>query len=767
MFLANKIGKKVILKHIVKYSRKLSLVALIIWSVIILISTITQLKLNRNSIESITKHQAEIAYDKDMLYRKWASSHGGVYVPITDITLPNPALSHLKERDIETPSGIKLTLVNPAYMTRQVHEISEEHYELKGHITSLNPINKNNKPDPWEIKSLKLFESGETKITEFVVEDGFRYLRLMNALITEDSCLKCHAIQGYKAGDVRGGLSVSVPMADLEITFSELNSFLNIRHLIIWLLGVGVIILLGSVYRKRIEVQIEYTKGLDDEREYLSVALKSIGEGVIVTDINGNITRMNKIAEQLTGWSILEAEEKNISKVFSLISIEQYPKKIDILNSILTKKIDGVFNNNYILNSLEGKKIHINNTGSIIYTKTGDILGIILIFRDMTAENDIQQKLCQSQKLDAIGQLTSGIAHDFNNMIGGIMGGAELLQKHLSNDEKSQKYLSIILNSSKRATDLTKKLLSFSKSQNLDIQPIDLHKAITATVALLENTIDKNVIIQADLKSKNSIILGNSTQLQNIFMNLGINSSHAMPQGGTLSYTTKDLVLSMEYCKNNPFEILPGNYIEVEISDTGLGIPNEVLPHIFDSFFTTKEQGTGLGLFVIYGTIKKLKGSITVLSSIEKGTIFKILLPVSDIPMKSVINIKDKSYYGKGLILLVDDEEILRVIGKDILEELGYSVILSHNGKDAENIYKFNEEKIDLIILDMIMPVMNGRDCLKNIRKIDSEIPILIASGYRHNGDIEEFNELNCSGFISKPYSVSEISRLISELVPK
>ena len=526
--------------------------AQLFWALLIIISILSQLNISKTSVKSIAEYQAKTAYEKDFLYRQWASMHGGLYAPITEITTPNPALSHIEDRDIITPEGKELTLINPAYMTRQVHELGNTLYKLKGHITSLNPINPINQPDPWEEKTLNLFERGIYEASEFVTNNGVESLRYMKALFTEESCLKCHSIQGYKVGDVRGGLSVEVPMEELNSILSEFKISIYTTHGIIYLIGVFVIVFIFLTIYKNFEIQKVYSKNLaiakyneEKEREFLDVTLKSIGEGVISTDMYGNIININITAQNLTGYNLTEALNKNINEVLILYNISKSNNPVDLMHEINKRNIN-IISDNFILSSKSDKTFLINNSASYIHSNSESIVGVVFIFRDITEEMELQKQLSQSQKLDAVGQLTNGIAHDFNNMISGILGSAELIKRNTNVESKNQKYISLIIKSCKRAAELTSKLLSFSKTENIDLKPVDIHKSILSAVFLFENTLNKNIKISLKLNSKKYIVISEESQILNIFINLGINSSHALPHGGIIEISTENIIINSD-----------------------------------------------------------------------------------------------------------------------------------------------------------------------------------------------------------------------------
>ncbi len=251
---------------------------------------------------------------------------------------------------------------------------------------------------------------------------------------------------------------------------------------------------------------------------------------------------------------------------------------------------------------------------------------------DITKQHELEQQLVQSQKMDAIGQLAGGVAHDFNNMLAGIMGSAEILEDFLIKDPIAKESLAVIINASERAAGLTEKLLTFARQQTTKKMPISIHSIINDTVAILKQTIDKRIAINVNLGADIDIVTGDSAHLQSVFINLGINASHAMPDGGSLFFSSRKIVLSLEQCEANIFDIKPGVYIEIEVRDTGTGIDKNSLSRIFEPFFTTKEQGkgTGLGLATAHGTISKHQGAISVASKPGSGTVFYILLPLSN-----------------------------------------------------------------------------------------------------------------------------------------
>ena len=378
-----------------------------------------------------------------------------------------------------------------------------------------------------------------------------------------------------------------------------------------------------------------------------------------------------------------------------------------------------------------------------------------------------EEQLNQSRKLEAIGKLAGGIAHDFNNMLTGIMGASYVLQKKLQADKESAEFIELIIESSERAADLTGKLLAFGRKGKVASTPVDLQQIIDDTVALLERSISKKIKIIKNYNAQLHTIIGDFTQLQNAMLNMGINASHAMPDGGTLAFTTQNAVLDTEFCNSSTFNLKPGNYLKTTIKDNGTGISEENLNRIFEPFFTTKKQGegTGLGLSAVYGSIQDHMGSIEVESAVGEGTVFTILLPLAD--QEIVLQTENRKITpGSGTILFTDDEKSIRITVKAMLEDMGYKVITAENGEEAVRIFTENNSEINAIILDMNMPVMNGKEAFYKIRDIDKSSIIIISTGYSSKNDLIELKDAGLSGHIWKPYNPTELNSLLLELLP-
>ncbi|MBP7901327.1 MAG: PAS domain S-box protein [Spirochaetes bacterium] len=510
-----------------------------------------------------------------------------------------------------------------------------------------------------------------------------------------------------------------------------------------------------------------FQEALQRSEEYYRVTLDSIGDAVIATDINGIISKINHVAEVLTGWKNREACGLMITDVMKIVSVVSAENIANPVFDVIPMRKKMALSRDALLVSRKGKEYRIADSAAPIYDDFKNVIGAVIVFRDITEEYSIQEQLRQSQKLDALGQLAGGIAHDFNNMLGGIIGGAELLSPKIKPGSEEMEYLQMIIESAERASDLSGKLLSFSRRESVVLNPVDIHQIIRDALAILKNTIDKRIVVETSFKAAESIVLGEAVQLQNVFINLGINSWHAMPDGGRLSISTSiQNIDSLIEGEDKP-DFVSGKYIRIEIDDTGMGISEKDIDHIFEPFFTTKEQGkgTGLGLAAVYGTIKRHGGIISVKSEPGKGSEFSIILPLSDEKIPEIVKKTKPVLKGQGLILIAEDEIAIRTVEEKIITECGYDCLLAQNGKEALELYRQKSAEILLVILDMIMPEMNGKDCFFEIKKINPDARIILCSGYSREDDISLLEDNGLSAYIKKPFKRETFYNTISEVL--
>jgi signal transduction histidine kinase/CheY-like chemotaxis protein len=376
-----------------------------------------------------------------------------------------------------------------------------------------------------------------------------------------------------------------------------------------------------------------------------------------------------------------------------------------------------------------------------------------------------REQLAQGRKLEAIGQLAGGVAHDFNNVLASIGGAAEVLE--VSAREKDRKYIEMILELTDRASRLTAKLLAFGRKGNVLLEPTDLHRTIANTVDILKVSLRKNITIKTELKAAYSIVMADEPQITNILLNLGINAEHAMESGGEFSVATSIVSLDRRACSESGFKLRPGRFFCMDVGDSGTGIAEENLDKVFEPFFTTRElgKGTGLGLASVYGSIIEHKGAITVESQVGEGTQFRILLPITE-QLELPVGIDLNHHRGSGqLILLADDEQLVRNTSSKMLTDLNYHVVLATNGEEAVDIYKKRGNEIDLIILDVVMPKISGRKAYEQISAIDEKVKVIFTSGFTGGEAVGELAAGVNTAFLRKPYRTQDLHRLIAAML--
>ena len=496
-------------------------------------------------------------------------------------------------------------------------------------------------------------------------------------------------------------------------------------------------------------------KDLKRAQTFISNIINSMPSILISVDSNLDIVQWNDKAIEFTGISQEKAKGKDLLSVFPLLKAE-LPR---IHHSIAEKIIERETKKSTTID----KETHFFDI-TIFPLSVDGVSGAVIRIDDVTKQFELEKQLNQSQKMDAIGQLAGGVAHDFNNMLGGILGAAELLETQFSNNEKAKGFINLIKSASNRAADLTKNLLTFSRKNQGIKSSADVLEILKEVQKLLERSLNKKIAVKLVNESKNSFILADPSQIQSMFLNLCINAGQAMPNGGEIEIKMANKVLTQSLCDEIPFNINPGNYLNVFIKDTGDGIPANILPRIFEPFFTTKAQGkgTGLGLSAVYGTILEHKGAILVKSEAGVGTTFEVILPTSK-AKKGNNKMDQEIIKGEGKILLIDDEELVRATSEAILEALNYDVLTASNGKEGVQAYNENKDSIDLVILDMLMPEMNGRETFIELKKINPEVKVIISSGFAEGNDLEALCKEGIKGILAKPFQIHELSQKIAE----
>lgn len=484
--------------------------------------------------------------------------------------------------------------------------------------------------------------------------------------------------------------------------------------------------------------------------------------GRIVT-VTGQVTRMlGYLPEQLIG-----------KVIFGFVDDENRSQVIDMFQKMLEEP-RGLRHAIFRFAHADGSWVPIEG---FAVNQLGDqmVRGIVFNMRDISerlaaeqAQRKLQAQLEQAMKMEAVGRLAGGIAHDFNNLLTSVLGNAELAALQLGQDNPIGVHLSEISQAARSATSLTRKLLTFSRQQVLEVADVDANGLIRELEKLLHRTIGEDIELETSLEADVGYVRMDPNQLEQVILNLAVNARDAMPEGGRLSISTERVLLDASFCEAHP-KTSPGSYVRLTVADTGRGIPSDVKPHIFEPFFTTKAKGhgTGLGLSIVFGIVDQAKGAIDVQSDVGEGTSFRLYFPRVEAGRTSLAQAEESLLPLRGTerILLVEDDALVRALSVELLGHLGYEVVSCASGAEALTLLRRLDAGVDLLMTDVVMPGMNGRELVRQALALYPHLKILYASGYAdsvilHQGDLEKG-----IAFINKPFSLRQLSGKVRQVL--
>lgn len=492
---------------------------------------------------------------------------------------------------------------------------------------------------------------------------------------------------------------------------------------------------------------------LADREALLSSAFASITQPLLVFDAQHQLVKMNPSAEALdatlrrdSDTSLLEVPCLNLDTLVQKTLVEHLELGASTPQTVRL----------CVLHMTHRRWIEVNTSAHILHGKK---VGAVAFLRDVTD----QHQLAQAQNMGALGTLASEIAHDFNNMVGAISNATEVLDSKLNGEH--QELIDVLREASGRSTELTSSLLSFSRARSQSDSAVDVHQVLSHLKALLGRCHHKNIDLHLELSPDPLHVFGNSGQIQSALMNLGINGIQAMPDGGRLTIRTALVTLDQSELEGAPFEARPGQFVQIDVRDEGVGIPLEIQGHIFDPFFTTKPAGvgTGLGLAAVYRMVESHRGALDLVSSPGLGTTFRVWLPLHEVPVAPDVETPAQDVLDATAprrILVVDDDALMRNSLRRMLRLFGHSAVTVADGASALEVV-VNQGHFDLVILDLNMPLMTGDELFFKIRALNPQQPIVLSSGFTDAETLDLLIENGLAGVLEKPYSSSELSHII------
>lgn len=738
-----------------------TVVLIILWSLLVFGSATWNLHEDQTSTQEKALIEANTIFQHNLAYRRWNSLHGGIYAKISEINQPNPYIS-AENRDIYGMDGSRLTIINPFQMTKQAYDLlrtQSPELAVFNRTVSLDPLNPENTPDEWETAALEKFYDGVGPQSEMTIIKGAPYMRLISPYVTERRCMRCHEDQGYEIDDIRGGMSIAVPMRPYLKAAAKSRKIIINTHLFLWLLGITVVGLLSRGLQK-------YQARIMADEEIFRIVSEFAYNFEYWINENKQLTFISPSCERITGYSRREFLEKT-DLMFDMI----HPADKELFTHHLADFERSVHDDmEYRIVTKDGATKWLSHVCVPIYAE-GTFRGRRGSNIDITDQKKLQEKLQKSKKVEDIGHFASGVAHDFNNVLTSITTLTHLLEQNIDKDNIFALELSDnIVIASKLGQNLTSNLLHFGRKQSIALRQTKLNRLIRNIETVLQVLLRGNISLKVVIAKNEKPVTVDHHQIEQILLNLATNARDAMPEGGNITISVEPMLLAEDRITHTG--VVPaGEYMILSVGDTGTGIKESVLHNILEPFYSTKSssKGTGLGLAIVKNIVHQHQAFMEIDSTPGIGTTFRLFFPVSESAQyttdkKPEIMPECSTQQGKT-ILLVDDDWLIRKSVRLFLEGKNHSVIIAEDGDEAIKEYKEHYDTVSLVILDVMLPKKNGRKVYDTLKKLNPDVKVIFISG----SSDQELAHINITRetvtLLSKPLDMKSFSLTVEQMI--
>jgi two-component system CheB/CheR fusion protein len=728
-----------------------------LWTGCLGASLIWNLHEQREKSVEIARISAQVTFDNDVLYRRWVAQQGGVYVPVSEHTPPNPYLN-VPNRDVTTTAGLPLTLVNPAYMVRQVNQLAQPGRGSRGHLTSLKPLRPENAPDAFETAALTSLEDGVKEVSAFESKDGRQDLRLMRPFLIEKACLRCHAQQGYHEGDIRGGISVSVPMEPILAIERPQVARTSIAHGLVWLLGVVGLTLWGRGLEKHTAARERAEATARHNAAELEAAFAAMPHGIMVYDAAGSMVRTNAAARALYDIDPFGVDIETLAKRLSSRRLDGRPIVREELPTVRALNGEQVLGERFVLTRPDRQEMIVSFSSAALQLG-GQAIGAVTVWTDITDLIRTQQALRDADRRK--DEFLAVLSHELRNPLAPIRNSLFILDRAVPGSEQARRAQAIIDRQVGHLTHLIDDLLDVTRiARNkirLQCESLDLTDLVRRTIEDHRSLFEKNEVhLDVTLPAERIAVNADRTRLAQVVGNLLQNAAKFTGKGGRAQVS-----LAVDETAGRAV---------IRVADTGVGISPELLARLFQPFAQADESmdrskgGLGLGLALVKGLVELHGGEISVHSQgLGKGTEFVVRLPLDGVLDVKTPTPVDSSRRIRRVLIIEDQADAAQSL-REALELCGHEVQVTDNG--PAGLSRAREFRPEVVLCDIGLPGMDGYQVARVFRADESlkDMFLVALSGYALPEDLQRAAEAGFDRHLAKPPRLDQLEELLSSL---